>query len=173
MKYAWLFFVLALLAIGAVSLSVYRSDMLPVACTTRGCISLQAWEQANRIQKHFARAAGESAPSRERVLTTLIRQHLVAHALVKSPVTLTDARKYREDVLNMHDAATIEKLTGLTPPQYDQQIILPYLQEEAVRQDRRSETLDELFKQLSRDRWIIILPLHLWWNTDKAEVVRR
>lgn len=165
--------IIVMISIAAIIAWLVWFPVWPVACSTRGCISSQTWEHNYVVQQHFAQATHTQPPTRERVLTTLIRQHLVAHAVIKSPVTLADARKYREEVLNMHDAATIEKLAGLTPPQYDQQVILPYLQEEALRQQRRSETLDELFKHLSRERWIIILPLHLWWNTDKAEVVRR
>lgn len=144
----------------------------PVACSARGCITTRTWLHHYELESLFAQKAGQGVPAPEETLTTLIRQHIVRKALVPSPVTLADATRYRTEVLHITDVATIADVTGLSLEDYDQQVILPYLQQEALRQQNKVESLDELFVQLARERLVIVLPNNIWWDKTTARVAR-
>jgi hypothetical protein len=142
----------------------------PVVCSLRGCITTTAWQQHWVARRAFAEAAGETPPAPLEALTTLARQHLVRHSFLRVPVEQQDAVRYREEVLGLRDEAAVREATGLTLNEYDTAVLLPLLQQEAVRQERTIESLDELFATLARERLLVALPWHLKWNREAARV---
>lgn len=143
----------------------------PVACTTRGCITTKTWQQHEKARSTFNQALNLPQATSAETMTTLIRQHLVSHAVVRSAVTTADARRYREEILNAKDAAAIERATTLTRDEYDQLVVLPFLQQEALRQQQHAETADELFHQLAQDRFVIVFVRGLRWNKEEGKVI--
>lgn len=142
----------------------------PVVCSTRGCITTQGWQRFHQAAVQFGQATNNQTPTPTASLTSLVRQHLVAEAFVRSPVTPADSERYRREILNVTDAASIERLTGLTLAEYDELVVLPYLQQEALAAARHVETTDELFRQLAQERWIVALPARLQWDRNTASV---
>lgn len=142
----------------------------PVVCTTRGCVSSKAWVNLHELQTKFSQKTSDQKATSEQALTTLVRQNLVSSATLRSSVTLADAAKYRQDILHLTDEAQIKELTNLSADEYDKKITLPFLQQEALRQQMKVESLNELYIQLSKDRWIFVLPTKLYWNYKKGEV---
>jgi hypothetical protein len=145
----------------------------PVACSLRGCLTTRSWQQHWIARQTFARAAGQPEPSHTEALTTLARQHLVHHAFLRVPVAQEDAVRYRQEVLNLHDEAAVRETTGLTLADYDERVLLPLLQQEALRQERSHESLDELFVTLANERALFVFPRHLKWNKEAARVEER
>lgn len=143
----------------------------PVVCTSRGCINMRDWGEQQRIADQFAMHARTTAPSAEVTLTTAVRRHLLAHAFVTTPVTAADARRYREEILHLKDEQKISDISGLSPEDYDQLIVLPFLQQAALQQEHKAESLDELYTELARDRWVAVLPFQYRWNKDAGKVV--
>lgn len=145
----------------------------PIVCTTRGCITSRAWVRQQQLVKAFVSAVGQPVPAPEESLTTLVRQHLVNKALVQEVVVLEDATRYRHEVLHLTDEAITQKLTTLKLEDFDRSIVLPFLKQEALRQQLKLEQNENLFVHLSGSRWIGVLPRHLTWNKTNAEVVKR
>ncbi len=145
----------------------------PIVCTTRGCITSQAWIRQQELVKAFVGAVGQPVPAPEEALTTLVRQHLVNKSLVQEVVTLEDATRYRRDVLRLNHEAVAQKLSTLSLEDFDRAIVLPFLKQEALRQQLKLEPSDNLFVHLSSQRWIIVLPRKLAWDKVNAEIVKR
>lgn len=145
----------------------------PVACSLRGCVTTTAWEAHSAARVAFNQAVHQPAPTAAEALTTLIRQHLVSHAFVRVPVTAQDAVRYREEVLNARDEATVRETVGLSLADYDKYVILPLLQQEALRQETKVETFDELFTLLARERPMWALSRGLVWDRSTAKVIER
>lgn len=142
----------------------------PVACSSRGCITTLDWQQNLQARKMFSQVLEESPPTATQALTTTIRHHLVKHALLSSSVTLEDARRYRKEILHLDDEKLVKETSGLTLDEYDKMVLMPLLRQEALRQQYHVESFDDLFKQLARDRRIVVLPLGLTWNREEAKV---
>lgn len=145
----------------------------PVACTSRGCVNTRDWEEQQRIAEQFASHAHTPVPDAQVTLTTALRRHLLAHAFLTAPVTPADARRYREEILHLKDKQKIEEISGLSPEDYDQLIVLPFLQQAALQQEHKAESLDELYKELARDRLVLVLPFHYFWDKNLGRVVAR
>lgn len=145
----------------------------PVVCTTRGCITSTAWVRQQALVKTFVEAVHEPLPPEEEALTTLVRQHLVSKALLQEVVKLEDAARYRREVLRLKDGTVTRQLSTLSPEDFDRAIALPFLQQEALRQQLKLEPEQDLFVHLARDRWISLLTWHFRWDANKAEVVRK
>lgn len=145
----------------------------PVACSMRGCVTTTAWGRQLSARAAFNQAAKQPAPLAAEALTTLVRQHLVSHAFIRVPVTAHDAIRYREEVLNARDEAAVQEAVGLPLKDYDSFVILPLLQQEALRQERRVESFDELFTLLARERPVWVLPRGLVWDKASAKVIAR
>jgi len=143
----------------------------PVVCSTRGCITTRTWQRQQTAIQVFAAAAKKDAPSPEQSLTTLARQHLAHYSQLKSPVTPADAVRYREEILNAKNEAQVREATGLSLADYDRFIIIPFLEQESARQQRRAESAEDLYRQLAGERWIFALPFHLTWDKQEAKVV--
>lgn len=142
----------------------------PIACSTRGCITTTAWHHHLAARQAFLTLTKQPAPTSNEALQTLVRHHLSANALVRSPVTLADVRRYREEILNVKNEQAVMAATGLTLTEYDEQVVLPFLQQEALRQQRKVESIEELYIQLAADRAVVILPFGLGWDKTKAVV---
>lgn len=145
----------------------------PIICSTRGCVTTSGWHKHYRSRLVFAKAAAQTAPTPEEALTTLARQYLVNKALVNSPITVGDARRYREEVLQAKDAEQILKTTGLTLDEYDKLVVLPLLKQEVLRKRKNSSSLEELFKTLAKERRVWVLPRGLVWDQATVSVVRK
>lgn len=145
----------------------------PVACTTRGCVTTQTWAQQAALDAYFAQTVGQEAARLDESLTTVVRRHLIAHAFVVEPITAADARRYREEILHLKDDAIVQAAVGVTAEEYDRLMIVPFLQQAAVQQQRKAESPTELYRALAGERWVIILPFSLRWDTDTGSVVRR
>ena len=142
----------------------------PVACSTRGCVTMWSWQRHELAAAIFAQATEEERLSPAATLTTLVRQHLAHYAQLKSPITDADAARYREDILNATDEAWIQSATGMTLVDYDEYVVKPFLEQESVRQQRRAEQVDDLYKQLAQERWVIVLPFSLSWDREQGRV---
>lgn len=145
----------------------------PIVCTTRGCITSRAWVRQQELVKAFVEAVGQPVPAEEEALTTLVRQHLVNKVLVQEVVTLADATRYRHEVLHLTDEVITQKLTTLKLEDFDRSIVLPFLKQEALRQQLELEQNENLFVHLSSQRWVVALPRNLVWDKANAEVVKR
>ncbi len=142
----------------------------PVACSTRGCITTAEWINQHGLALTFARAANQGLPTSSDSLTTAVRRHMVEHAFLRSPVTIADAERYREEVLNTTDAAQLQEILEIDQDSYDSNILLPFLQQEALREQLKVESTQELYGALSADRAVFVLPFYFSWNKEKGEI---
>ena len=145
----------------------------PVACSTRGCVTTWSWERQRSLNQAFAEASELEVPAPHDALTTLMRQHLVHFATATTEVTLSDAARYREDILNVSSTEQLQETLPLTLEEYDELIVLPYLAQESLLQRQRAEGSADLYQKLARERLMIVLPFQLRWNIDTATVVER
>ncbi len=145
----------------------------PMACTSHGCITTQDWLRQQQLNTAFAQTTKTEAPSDKAILTTLIRHHLVEVAVLSSPVKPSDAKRYREDILNLKTTDQLQRAIPVSLETYDTYVIIPFLQQEALKQERKIATTNELYIQLAGERKVFLLPLTLHWDTDKGMVVSR
>lgn len=145
----------------------------PVACTTRGCVTTQAWAHQATLDARFAASVEQAIPSETESLTTAVRRHLLRHAFVVKPVTASDARRYREEILHLKDDTLLQESAGTTAEEYDQLVLVPFLQQAALQQQRNAESVDELYAGLASERWVIVLPFSLRWDQETGSVVAR
>jgi hypothetical protein len=150
-----------------------RFPLWPVACSTRGCVTSASWVRQHDVTTTFARATGEREPLPEQSLTTVIRHHIVRYAFLRSPVTPADASRYRENVLRITQEDQLQTAVGMSLAAYDREIILPFLKQEALRQQHEVESTGELYAILNQDRFILLLPFQLRWDTTTGEVMPR
>lgn len=143
----------------------------PVACSTRGCVTTRDWARQYTTAEKFAELTGAKAQTPEEALTSSVRQHLLAHAFFKSPVTFSDARRYREQVLNVNKVDFLQEKLGLTGEEYDEFVILPFLEQEALRQEQKVESTDELYRLLAKDRFILLLSWQYRWDRQAGKAV--
>lgn len=142
----------------------------PVVCSTRGCITTWSWARQQTATEVFAKLSGREQPSTLQSLTTLVRQHLAHFGQLKSPITLAAAQRYRTEILHATEDQKIQEATGLTLAAYDELVIMPFLEQESLRQQRRAESVEDLYAQLAGERWIVALPWHLTWSKQEARV---
>lgn len=142
----------------------------PIACSTRGCITSQEWSHQRAYDVAFAAATGKLMPSDAATLTTIMRRHLIAHAAIQSPISLQDAVRYRTAILHTTDIATLRPLGITSFADYDSNIILPFLEQEALMKQRNITNIDDLYKDLAHKRTIFLLLFHYRWNIDRGEV---
>ncbi|MDP3997466.1 MAG: hypothetical protein U1C49_03280 [Candidatus Andersenbacteria bacterium] len=145
----------------------------PVVCTTRGCVSSTRWLKEEKIQQTFAEKTGQEIPTAADALNTLARQHLTHYAQLRQNVTLADAERYRTEILNVSQENQIKDTTGLILDDYDNYVLLPYLEQESLRQQRSAETPDDLYQQLAKERLVVVLPFHLKWDRQEGRVIQR
>jgi len=142
----------------------------PIACSANGCLTTLAWQHHFAARQTFSAAANTEAPTSAQALTTITRQHLAHNTLIQAPVTLADARRYRENILNLKNEEQIQSTAGLTTDAYDQYIILPFLEQESLRQQHQAESTDELYQVLAQEHRLFILPFALQWDRDRGVV---
>lgn len=150
-----------------------RAFPWPVACSSRGCVTSQTWAQKFDLAGQFATQVHITPPTPASALTTVIRQHLARHAFLRSPVSVSDAKRYREDILNLKDAEQLQGVLHLSVDDYDRLIVLPFLQQEALRAQYKIESTDQLYAALARERAIILLPWHFTWDKSKGIVIEK
>ncbi|MCE9643524.1 MAG: hypothetical protein K8Q97_04430 [Candidatus Andersenbacteria bacterium] len=150
--------------------SISKAFPWPIACSTRGCITSQEWSHQRAYDIAFAAATGKTMPSDAATLTTIIRRHLITHAEIQSPISLQDAVRYRTAILHTTDISTLRPLGITSFADYDSNIILPFLEQEALMKQRNITNTDDLYKDLAHQRTIILLLFHYHWNIDRGEV---
>lgn len=146
---------------------------MPVACTVRGCITNKTVSRQVQLDATFMQILKQRAMSRKESFTTVLRRHLVQHANPPTPATLADARRYREEILHLKDEPAVKEVSGLTLEEYDEFVILPFLQQAALQQQYKTETPEELYAALSRNRFILILQPRLKWDKSTSTVIKR
>lgn len=149
---------------------IYAFKLWPIACSTRGCITKAEWVQQRAYDIAFAQATRKDQPSDTTTLTTVIRRHLISHAVLQSPVSSQDAVRYRTAILHTTDIATLKPLGITSFSIYDSQIILPFLQQEALMKQKNITNTEVLYKELASQRKIFLLLFHYRWNIDRGEV---
>lgn len=170
----WLLFWLSiLLSNNLYTHQLSQPGLWPVICSNRSCVTTSAWHKHYQSRKIFAEAVNEEPPTPEKALTTLARQHLVDKAKNSWPVSLTDARRYREEVLQNKSKEKIKQTTGLTLEEYDKYVVLPLLKQEILRTQMQAENFDAMFKQLARQRALWALPRGLIWDRESAKVIKQ
>ncbi|MEK7556468.1 MAG: hypothetical protein AAB538_00645 [Patescibacteria group bacterium] len=145
----------------------------PVVCTTRGCITTHDWGKQLAVSTKFSEVLKEDAPTVEQGLTSAVRRHLVTHSSLPDVATASDARRYREEVLHLKDEKLIQETAGLSLAEYDEEVILPFLQQAALQQQRNAESLEELYRTLSEERAVVVLLFHYRWDKDTGTVAAR
>lgn len=145
----------------------------PVACSTKGCVTTTGWVKQYEAELSFAQTTETEPPTPIEALTTVVRHHLVKHAVLRSPVTLADVVRYRQEILNLTDEQRLQEAVNMSLTDYDNSVLLPYLQQEALRQQLSVESVEELYAQLSSERSIVVLPFSLRWNKERGEVTVR
>lgn len=145
----------------------------PVACSTRGCVTTEDWSRQFRIAEKFALLTASSQQTLDESLTSAIRQHLLHHAFFKSPVTEADAKRYREQVLNVNQVEFLQENLGMSLEDYDRHVVLPFLEQEALKSQNKVESVDELYSGLSKERFILFLPFKYKWDRAAGKVLVR
>lgn len=145
----------------------------PIACTTHGCITILDWQRQKDLTVAFATATKTDLPNDNALLTTVIRHHLVQHAVITLPVTLSDAKRYREDILHILTQEQLQKTMPVSLATYDTSVIVPFLEQEAVKQERHIDTSEALYAALASQRKVFLLPLTIAWDTHKGVVTGR
>jgi hypothetical protein len=145
----------------------------PIACSSRGCVTTTSWLRLHAAHTAFAQATQQQVPTFRDSLGTLIRQHLIRHSWLRPPVSDADAQRYRFEILNLHDDATLRASTGFSGAEYDRHVIIPFLEQEALREARQVESLEQLYALLGQERTVIVFPFYLKWDREKGIVVPR
>lgn len=145
----------------------------PIACTVSGCLTTTQWQQHHRLRQTFAQHTHTSEPTPAESLTTLMRQYLAHHAYVRSPVTPADAARYRQEILHVTSDEQLAAAINLTTAEYDERVLVPLLEQEQLRQQRRAESADDLYHQLAAERFFVVLSRTLSWHKETATVQNR
>lgn len=154
-------------------ITLYLSYGRPVACGSHGCVRSSDLEQQKRYDAAFARSTNSSIPSQQTSLTTTIRRYFVLHAKNMVQISLADALRYREDVLQMKDEEAIKKLGFTSLEEYDRHVVIPYLTQEALLKTRSLSTTDALYRQLAAEQRIILFAQGYRWDPSTAQVVAK
>lgn len=141
----------------------------PIACSTRGCVTSRTWHAQAERSARVAQATGQDEPREEKVLNTLIRQHLSHYAQLRSPVGIPEAQRYRREMLNIPDEMVAQS-AGLSAYEYDLYFLVPFLEQERLRQARSAESADELYAMLAKERWVFALPRAISWNREEGRL---
>lgn len=147
--------------------------IFPLACTTRGCITSAGWLTQHQITLAFNEATAQSNPTPEQTLTTTIRKHLVEHAFLRSPVSDTDVDRYRRDILHAVSDESIQNYVHVSIADYDDLVVRPFLQQEALRFQHKVESTEELYKILTSERPVLFLLFAYRWDPDSGSAAAR
>lgn len=171
---AWIgTYIWVLTAVDIVDHPLANLSVYPIACTTRGCVTTKTLLEYHKIALAFSAASLVDAPSLEKSFTTIVRRNLAAHAFVQSPATPANAKRYREEILHITTEEQLRATLDMSLEDYDTQVIIPFLQQEALREERSAESPEELYSILSSERYVIVLPFHYKWDKTTGSVVRR
>lgn len=154
-----------------IALGLYLSFGTPIACGSYGCIRASDLHKQQVYTAAFAQATNGQVPREAQVLTTLLRRYLLTHSLMPSAVSLEDARAYRTDVLHTTNITTIQELGFSSFDEYDEFVVIPFLQQEALMKQRHLDTPDALYAQLAQEHVILFLKPDYHWNKSTGEVV--
>lgn len=150
---------------------LYVSYGIPIACGSHGCIRTSDLEYQTQYDAAFTRSTTSAVSSKQTILTTLVRRYLVHHAKNTVPLSLTDARKYRNDVLRVNDEAVVKALGFSSFEEYDRLVILPYLIQEALVKQRSLRDTDELYANLAEEQRIFLFVSGYRWDRTRGKVV--
>ena len=150
-----------------------RTPLFPIACTTRGCITSTSWLQQHQLTTQFNAATLLDTPAPEETLTTVIRDHLLRHATVRPAVTIEGAARYREEILHITSVDDLPDTISLSLEEYDEMIVLPFLQQEGLRQLHLVESTEELYEILTKQRPVLLLLFNYHWNSARGAATTR
>lgn len=156
-----------------VLITAYFSFGVPIACGTHGCLRAAEFTQQRTYDSAFALSTQSTPPSIEVTLTTVLRRYLLAHAILSSPISLSDAARYRIDVLHMTDDAIAKGLGFFSLAEYDERVIVPFITQEALMQERHLDTPSTLYAQLAQEQWLLLLKPGYRWDRATGEVVAK
>ncbi len=143
----------------------------PIACSWRGCITSKEWVLQRSYDVAFAKQTNKSQPTEAETLTTILRRHIISHASLASPVSIKDAVRYRTAILRNTEIDTLKPLGIASFPEYDSMVILPFLQQEALMQQRDIKNAKDLYADISKHRSLFLLLFQYQWNIDKGKVI--
>jgi hypothetical protein len=145
-----------------------RQGPWPIACSTRGCVTTKDWARQFWVAEKFSLLTATPGQTPQEALTSVMRQHLLHHAFFKAPVTEVQATRYREQVLNVNKKEFLQESLGISAEEYDRYVVLPFLEQEALRTQNKVESIDELYAGLSKERFMLFLPFQYTWDRDEA-----
>ncbi len=153
--------------------AAYLSFGVPIACGSHGCIREADATAQHEYDSAFARSTNGHAPSEQATLTTLVRRYLLTHAATTSSVSLEDAEKYRADILHTTDQEVVKKLGFSSFEEYDKLVLIPFLLQESLMQERHIENPSALYVKLAQEQSILVFKKEYKWNKATGEVVAK
>ncbi len=153
--------------------AAYLSFGIPIACGSNGCIRNAEAISQEMHDRAFARSTNGHEPNMKEILTTVVRRYLLAHASITSIISISDAARYRTEVLHATDISALEKLGFSSFEEYDKLVLIPFLQQQALMKQRRIESPSALYAQLAQEQSIFLFKNGYRWNTATGEVVAK
>lgn len=151
----------------------YLSFGIPLACGTYGCIRATDAKAQRAYDDAFARSTATPAPSEQALLTTLMRRYLLTHAISSSRISVADVAQYRTDVLHVVDDSLVKGLGYVSLAEYDALVLVPFLTQQALMQERHLDAPSALYAQLAQEQWLVLLKPGYRWNRATGEVVAK
>lgn len=146
---------------------------LPLACTTHGCVWPREIQKQTIYDAAFATATQSSQPTQEATLTSVFRRHLLSFGTGVPVISKEDATRYREDVLHYTDTAELSRIGFASFDEYDTTVVVPFLKQEALMKQKNLTNVQDLYKDISGNHWIIFFDLRHKWDKNTGEVVAR
>lgn len=172
-----------LIYLGTLASIVFSSDPLnhalakwpiwPIACTTRGCVTTASWIDQHTLAVSFSTTTASPVTTPEVSLTSTVRKHLISQSVLRSPVKTSDVQRYREDILHVVKESDLQQYIPLTLAEYDMQVLMPFLQQEALLNQNKVETTEELYHSLTEDHPVLLLSSHFRWDGETGSVQSR
>ncbi len=151
----------------------WRSEFaLPIFCTTRGCVTNAELQKETAYQLAFAQAAHSAAPTKNAVMTTLVRKHLIL-TTQNNTATTEDAIKYRTDILHLTDEEHLKQLGFTSFEEYDREVTIPFLLQQTYMNEHSLKNPEEAYSMLSTNFRVVSLLFDYTWDSSKGEAVAR
>ncbi len=144
----------------------------PILCTSHGCVTTSNVSQETIYQEAFAKATGSSTPTKEALLTTLLRRHLIT-TRGNTRITTDDAVRYRTNILHLTDEAEVRKIGFSSLNTYDTLVTIPFLMQEAYIHEHSLKSPEDAYKKISEGVTVLSLLFDYTWDSSKGEVVLR
>lgn len=145
---------------------------IPILCTSHGCVTTSNLKQETAHQEAFAKATGSATPTKEALLTTLLRRHLIT-TRGNTRLTADDATAYRTNILHLTDEAEVKKIGFSSFEEYDALVTIPFLMQEAYIHEHSLKSPADAYAKLSEDVTVLSLLFDYTWDSSKGEVISR